>query len=350
MVVNDLSDVFVASGVNKVNDKTFTALFHGYNLRGKILETSIPTVKFIFYGNVQPDTEKAFEQFKAELSESYGNLLVEMTRNSVSIVLDLDTLDKGQLKERLGKISRFMMLNDMGVINIPPEPVEPPKQAPVSGTAKKHNKTQQVATKVPVAPPKPVYEEPKIPFEKYAVLERLTQMFLLGINQISNNSFTTLYHGYNVMGKMLSPTDPVVELVFYGELMGDVAEEFEKLKTHLTEKYGNFPVRMVGGSCDAIFDFKGKDIGQSKEMLGEISGFMMRHSIVAVNLPATIPPTIKSITAESLKNPQGQASSSSAHTSSASGSAPEQNRNGRTQQSQQDNFVGKFLKKFGKKP
>lgn len=350
MVVNDLSEVFIASGVEKVNDKTFTALFHGYNLRGKILDPVIPTVKFTFYGNAQPETEEFFAEFKAQLEETYGSIPVEMTKNSVSIVLELNSLDKNSLKERLGKISGFMMSNDMGVINIPPEPPEaPPKPAP----KKQPKATQKEPPKAPTpppAPPKPVIEEPAVPFEDHMVLKKLTQIFLLGINQISNDSFTTIYHGYNVMGKMLSPTKPVVELVFYGELMGNVTEEFEKLKAHLNEKYGNLPVRMVGGSCDAIFDFNGKDIGQSKEMLGEISGFMMKHSIVAINFPSTVPAAVKTFTEDTFKDSQGRPQSSGGYASAAKRNAPTPNQYNQPQQNSQDNFVGKFLKKFGKKP
>ena len=46
MQVRGLGDVFVASGVNEVDDKTFTALFYGYEVRGKVVIPSIPSVEF----------------------------------------------------------------------------------------------------------------------------------------------------------------------------------------------------------------------------------------------------------------------------------------------------------------
>ena len=183
-------------------------------------------------------------------------------------------------------------------------------------------------------------------------------MFLLGVNKVSHNTFTTIYHGYNLVGKMLNPDRDEVELIFYGALTQNVGEEFEKLKAELTEKHQRFPIRMVGGSCDAIFYLEGKEVSECKAMLGEISGFMMKNSIVAVNLPNTIGKPIQTFTAESLKAMKGTSSASTSsynRTSTAPSSMPSgyvgSSYGGGTQNvtAPEDSFVNKFLKKFGNK-
>lgn len=363
MVVKDLSDVFVASGVEMVNDTTFTALFHGYELRGKIRVPTIPTVEFFFFGNVYIDDDAVFSDFVNGFEEKFGHAKFRFTDKFVSILLDIGSLDAAALKERLGAVSGFMMGNNFGAIGLQPEEPEPEPEPPVVEQPKPKPAPKQVQQQKqqPVAPPpvqKPVPQEPAVPFEEHKVLEKLTQMFILGINQVGSNTFTTIYHGYNVVGKMLSPIKDDIEIIFYGELMKDVSEDFEKLRVELNEKYGMFPIRMVGGSCDAILYLDGKDVGQCKQMLGEISGFMMRNSIVAVNLPSSVGRTIKTFNEEYFKNSRpshGSGYSSQRVNPTPSGinvdssrgySQPQPN----SDQMQQDNFVGKFLKKFSKKP
>lgn len=363
MVVKDLSDVFVASGVEMVNDKTFTALFHGYEIRGKVIVPSIPTVEFFFYGSIYIDDNEMFNEFVNGYEEKFGHAKFRFSDKFISILLDIGSLDAAALKERLGAVSMFMMGNGFGAIALQPEEPEPePEPEPAPQPQKQKAAPKPVQQKQqPVAPPpapKPVPQEPAVPFEQHMVLEKLTQMFILGINQVSNDTFTTIYHGYNVVGKMLSPTKDDIEIIFYGDLMKNVHEEFENLRVELNEKYGSFPIRMVGGSCDAILYLDGKDVGQCKEMLGEISGFMMKNSIVAINLPSTVGKTIKTFTEGSLKNTSSSQSSgfssqrvnpnpSGINVGSSRGYPQSQPS---AAQPQQNSFVGSFLKKFSKKP
>ena len=198
-----------------------------------------------------------------------------------------------------------------------------------------------------------------MPFEEYHVLPKLAEMFLLGVNQVSHNTFTTIYHGYNLVGKMLDPDRDEVELIYYGALTQNVGEEFEVFKAELAEKYVRFPIRMVGGSCDAIFYLEDKDVGECKAMLGEVSGFMMRNNIVAVNLPNTIGKPIKTFTAEDFKELKGSASRNTQSSYSRSSSEPTSMPMGfvgssygggnQTLTAPEDSFVNKFLKKFGNK-
>lgn len=365
MFVKDLGDVFVASGVNTVNDNTFTALFHGYEIRGKVIVPSIPTVEFFFFGNVDIYEEDAFREFVNGFEEKHGHAKFNFSDKFVSILLDIGSLDSAALKERLGAVSAFMMSNGFGAIGIQPEPEpepepEPvpeqpkqPKQAPKPQPVQQQPQIQQrVQQPVQQAP-----QEPEVPFEDHMILKKLTQMFILGINQVSNNTFTTLYHGYNVVGKMLSATKDDIEIIFYGDLMHNVTEEFEKFSAEMNEKYGTIPMRMVGGSCDSILYLDGKDIGQCKQILGEISGFMMKNNIVAANLPSTVGTVVRTYTEEYFKNPQpthstgyGAGSVYSSNQNTNKGYSAPQSSNQPPQQSAQDNFVGKFLKKFSKKP
>ena len=193
------------------------------------------------------------------------------------------------------------------------------------------------------------------------MLEKLTQIFVNGVNQTSHNMFTTLYHGYNLVGKMLSPVKDDVEIIFYGQLMNNVTDQFEELKAEMNEKYGNVPMRMIGGSCDVILYLEGKDAAQSKEMLGCVSGFMMRNNIAAINLPNTVGKTITTFTAENFQpaRPSGPRSLGG-YAGQQGGTAPTQP--GRTypsgssgasqaQDGGDDNsFARNFLKKFSKKP
>ena len=375
MDVKGLSDVFVASGVDMVDEKTFTALFYGYEVRGKVIVPSLPTVEFFFYGNVYIDGPEQKDEFINDFEEKFGHAKFRFTDKFISILLDIGSLEAAQVKERLGAVGSFMISNGFGAIALQPEEPEPePEPEPVEEKiqAKPQPKMQPVQQQRPVQqqqpkkqPQQPVYEEPKIPFEDYKVVEKLTEMFLLGINKVTENTFTTIYHGYNVVGKMLSPVKDDIEIIFYGELMNNVTDEFEKLKADLTEKYERFPIRMVGGSCDAILYLDGKDIGQCKEMLGEISGFMMKNNIVAINLPNTIGRPALTYTAESFKEikskkPGNTSSSYGSSVPSTFGASSPSPIAGSTygsvsasqsaQTGDENSFAKKFLKKFSKKP
>lgn len=375
MKVEQLAEVFVASGVNKVDDITFTALFHGYEVRGKVIMPSVPRVNFTFFGNIDLDDIEDFEKFRADLCAEYGKHIVKMGDKFISIVVDIGFLEIAQTKEILGKVSGFMMSHGYGAIGLQPEPEPEPEPVPVQQPiqiqqqrqpmqVQRQPQRQPVQQQQQMQQRQPAQQrppEPVVPFEEHECLARLTQIFLLGVNQVSQNMFTTLYHGYNVLGKMCSPVDPVIEVIFYGDLTQNVEGEFEKFKLDLSEKYGNVPIRMVGGSIDALLDFRGKDIGQSKEMLGMISGFMMRNSIIAVNFPNTVGKTIKTFTQDDFQQDQRRSS-----VSVSSYNAPSQigrsstysnrtapsptNSDYSTPEGEQNNFVGKFLKKFGKKP
>ena len=159
---------------------------------------------------------------------------------------------------------------------------------------------------------------------------------------------------------MLSPFKEDVEIIFYGQLMNNVTDEFEELKATMNEKYGNVPMRMIGGSCDIILYLEDKDAAQSKEMLGCVSGFMMKNNIAAINLPNTVGATIKTFTAEDFKTTAPSGPRSLGGYTPQSGSAPSQP--GRSYPSGQsaasqsqnaddgNNFARNFLKKFSKKP
>lgn len=379
MNVKGLSDVFVASGVNEVNDKTFTALFYGYEIRGNVIVPSIPTVEFFFYGNIYIDDPVQTKEFIDGFEDKFGHAKFRFSDKFISILLDIGSLDAPKVKERLGAVGNFMISNGFGAIALQPEEPEPepepvveeqkikakpqPKMQPVQQQRQIQQQAPQSQRNVP--PQQPVYQEPQVPFEDYKILEKLTQIFILGINKVSHNTFTTIYHGYNVVGKMLSPVKDDIEIIFYGDLMKNVTDEFESFKNELNEKYEKVPIRMVGGSCDAILYLEGKDVGQCKEMLGQISGFMMRNSIVAVNLPNTIGKPLVTYTEGSLKaakenRPGGMRSSSSSMNSTttpqtfgATRPTPIPNSNYGSQSDgsgDENNFVGKFLKKFSNKP
>lgn len=332
MQVKALSDVFVASGIEMVDDVTFTALFYGYEVRGKVRVPTTPMVEFFFYGSVYIDSKEMVDEFVNDFDEKFGHARMKFSDKYVSILLDIGGMEAPQVKERLGAIGNFMIQNGFGATAMPPEEPEPepepekkPEPAPRQQQQQQAQQQQQPAQRGGIrqrqrqqpnqdpplqhmqqrpqrqAPQQPVYEEPKVPFEQYKVVQKLTQVFINGVNQTSNNMFTTLYHGYNVVGKMLSPAKDDIEVVFYGQLMNNVTEEFEELKATMNEKYGNVPMRMIGGSCDAILYLEGRDVAQSKEMLGCISGFMMKNNIAAMNLPNTVGNTIKTYTAENFK-------------------------------------------------
>ncbi len=369
MNVKGLADVFVASGVNEVNEKTFTALFYGYEIRGKVRVPSVPTVEFFFYGNVFLESRQQADEFINGYEEKYDHAKFRFSDRYVSIMFDIGNLDAPKVKERLAAVGNFMISNGFGAIALQPEEPEPepePAPAPQQTQAKPQPKMQPQQQR-PVqqqpqrqAPQQPVYQEPKVPFEDYKVLDKLTQIFLLGVNKVTDNTFTTLYHGYNVVGKLLSPVKDDIEVIFYGELTQNATEAFEAFQNEMNEKYGRVPMRMVGGSCDAILYLDGKDVAQCKEMLGQISGFMMKNSIVAVNLPNTIGRPVASYTAESLKHAREQArlggnrsmpspSQSSYGTPPTSQGAGQPYNSGYGSQ-QQGRGVGKFFKGFGKKP
>lgn len=385
MQVKELSDVFVASGIEMVDDATFTALFYGYEVRGKVREPVDPTIEFYFYGDVYIEDMQQAEDFQADFIEKFGRSKLRFTEKFISLLIDIGDLDAAQVKERLGMVGNFMISNGFGAIAMLPEEPDPepepepePEPAPAQRGGffrQRQQQRQQAAVQQqqpaqqpaqqpqpqPVqqqAPPQPVYEEPKVPFEQYAVLPKLTEIFVNGVNQTSHNMFTTLHHGYNVVGKMLSPVKDDIEVIFYGQLMNNVTDEFEALKAEMNEKYGNVPMRMIGGSCDVILYLDGKDAAASKEMLGCISGFMMRNNIAAVNFPNTVGKTIKTFNADSFKDarPAGPRSLGG-YAPSAQGTMPAQM--GKTypsgvqvQDGEDDgnSFAKNFLKKFSKKP
>ena len=370
MQVMDLEGVFVASGVEMVNNKTFTALFWGYEVRGKVIVPSIPTVEFFFYGNVFLESQEQAKTFVEEYDEKFGHAKFRFSDKFISILLDIGSLDAKAVKERLGAVCNFMISNGFGAIALQPEEPEPepmpvPEPQPQQPMQQQRQPVmQQQRQQQPAPQPKPqqpVYEEPKVPFEQYKVVEKLTQIFLMGVNKISENMFTTIYHGYNVVGKMLNPMKDDIEIIFYGQLTQNVGDEFVEFAASLTEKYEKFPVKMEGGSCRAILYFENKEIAECKEMLGQISGFMMRNNIVAINLPNTVGRPIQSYTQESYRAmkqsaPSGASSfnkPSSGYSSGNYGNTMPSGAN-RTQsqnsQPQGDNnsFAKNFLKKFGK--
>ena len=374
MNIKGLSDVFVASGVNEIDDKTFTALFYGYEIRGKVKAPAIPTVEFFFYGNVYIDQPSLAEDFINGYEENFGHAKFRFSDKYVSVLIDMGGLDAPKVKERLAAVGNFMISNGFGAIALQPEEPEPepePEPKPVVEPAKIQAKpqpkmkpapqqTQQQVQQQRQPPKQPVYEEPKVPFEEHRVLEKLVQIFLMGINKVSYNTFTTIYHGYNIVGKMLSPVKDDIEIIFYGDLTQNVTEEFAAFQNELNEKYGKVPIRMVGGSCDAILYLDGKDISQCKEILGQISGFMIKHSIAAINLPNTIGSPVATYTAESYKAMMNNAPNSRRSSASSAPStpmtfgatAPTPIANGAPPITENDgnNFAKNFLKKFSKKP
>ena len=374
MNIKGLSDVFVASGVNEIDDKTFTALFYGYEIRGKVKAPAIPTVEFFFYGNVYIDQPSLAEDFINGYEEKFGHAKFRFSDKYVSVLIDMGGLDAPKVKERLAAVGNFMISNGFGAIALQPEEPEPepepePKSVvePAKIQAKPQPKmkpapqqTQQQVQQQRQPPKQPVYEEPKVPFEEHRVLEKLVQIFLMGINKVSYNTFTTIYHGYNIVGKMLSPVKDDIEIIFYGDLTQNVTEEFAAFQNELNEKYGKVPIRMVGGSCDAILYLDGKDITQCKEILGQISGFMIKHSIAAINLPNTIGSPVATYTAESYKAMMNNAPNSRRSSASSAPStpmtfgatAPTPIANGAPPITENDgnNFAKNFLKKFSKKP
>ena len=374
MNIKGLSDVFVASGVNEIDDKTFTALFYGYEIRGKVKAPAIPTVEFFFYGNVYIDQPSLAEDFINGYEENFGHAKFRFSDKYVSVLIDMGGLDAPKVKERLAAVGNFMISNGFGAIALQPEEPEPepepePKSVvePAKIQAKPQPKmkpapqqTQQQVQQQRQPPKQPVYEEPKVPFEEHRVLEKLVQIFLMGINKVSYNTFTTIYHGYNIVGKMLSPVKDDIEIIFYGDLTQNVTEEFAAFQNELNEKYGKVPIRMVGGSCDAILYLDGKDITQCKEILGQISGFMIKHSIAAINLPNTIGSPVATYTAESYKAMMNNAPNSRRSSASSAPStpmtfgatAPTPIANGAPPITENDgnNFAKNFLKKFSKKP
>jgi len=382
MQVTELEEIFVASGVEMVNNKTFTALFWGYELRGKVIVPSIPTVEFFFYGNVYLESQEQAKKFVDEYDDKFGHAKFRFSDKFISILLDIGSLDAKGVKERLGAVCNFMISNGFGAIGLQPEEPEPepmavpmqqpmqqqrqPQMQPRQQQMQQQRQPQQMQQQ---RPKQPVYEEPKIPFEQYKALDKLTQIFILGVNKISENMFTTIYHGYNVVGKMLNPVKDDIEIIFYGQLTQNVGEQFTEFSAQLAEKYDKFPVKMEGGSCRAILYFEGKEIAECKEMLGQISGFMMRNNIVAVNLPNTVGRPLQSFTQESyraMKQGGGMPQSSSAsaassynrpsaggYSSGSYGSAAPTNANRNQSQNAQpqgdnNSFAKNFLKKFGK--
>ncbi len=372
MDVKGLSDVFVASGVNEVDDKTFTALFYGYEIRGKVKAPAIPMVEFFFYGNVYIDEPAAAEEFINGYEEKFGHAKFRFSDKFISVLIDMGGLDAPKVKERLAAVGNFMISSGFGAIALQPEEPEPepepePAPAPPPMQAKPQPRMQPAPQQMQQmqqqvqrqAPKQPVYEEPRVPFEEYKVLDKLAQIFMMGVSKVSQNTFTTVYHGYNVVGKMLSPVKEDIEIIFYGDLTENVTDDFVAFQNELNEKYGKVPIRMVGGSCDAILYLEGKDVGECKEMLGKISGFMIGHNIVAINLPNTIGSPVVTYTAESLKAarekaPNSRRSSASSAPSTpmtfgASAPTPIAGNPPVTGQGD-DSFAKNFLKKFSKKP
>lgn len=350
MNLTQLSEVFIASGINQVNESTFTALYHGYNLRGKIIAPSVPTVEFIFYGDIDPDIQGACDEFVPELFEKYGRFPIKVGNNFFSVLLDLSVRDIAGVKAVLSDVTNFMMANNCAALGtLPPEPVEVPVPQPQmqnkpaqKGKAVPKPQQQQMTKPVPKTPE----PEVSVPFADHMVLERVLKIFMLGINKISENSFTTLYHGYNVVGKMPSAVKGILDLTFYGESFGDINEDFDAFVSQMAEKYGEMTLKNVAGSIEIIFDINGRADSDVKTVLGEISGFMMKHSIVAVNFPNTVPsgepynPNAESTPKPSYTAPQAQDQQRVPYSY-----APVQ-----TPNKSNDNFVGKFFKKFGKKP
>lgn len=373
-----MSDVFVASGIEMADANTFTALFYGYEVRGKVRLPTAPTVEFYFYANVYIESREQAQEFLADFEEKFGHAKIRFTDKYISILLDIGSMEAPQVKERLGAVGNFMISNSFGAIAMLPEEPEPePEPEPQPQQMQQQRQPQMQQQRQPQRqqqpqqqrqpqrkPQQPVYEEPKVPFEEYKVLGKLTQMFINGVNKTSQNMFTTLYHGYNLVGKMLTPFKEDVEIIFYGQLMNNVTDEFEALKIEMNEKYGKVPMRMIGGSCDIILYLEDKDPAVGKEMLSCISGFMMKNNIAAINLPNTVGKTLATYTAEDFQNrkPSGPRSLGG-YSQQRGGSAPSQMGSmgrtypsGQTAPSQQggeddgNSFAKNFLKKFSKKP
>lgn len=396
MQVKGLSDVFVASGVETVDAETFTALFYGYEVRGKVRLPSAPTVEFFFYANVYMESREQAMDFMKEYEEKFGHARIRITEKYISVLLDIGGMEAPQVKERLGMIGNFMITNGFGAIALQPEEPEPEPEPPAPPQPTQQQRPQPTArgglrpgqqppTQRPGQPPtqrpgqsptqrpgqtmrgqprpKPPVEELKIPFEEYKSVAKLVQIFVNGVNVTALNRFTTLYHGYNLAGKLLHPIKEDVEIIFYGQLMDNVSEEFEKLRAEMNQKYGKVPMRMIGGSCDIILYLDGKDPVVAKEMLGCVSGFMMKNNIAAINLPNTVGATITTYTAENYKapnRPSGRAPMSQPGATRPGPAAPQPM--GRTYPSGQqapaqqgggddsNSFAKNFLKKFSKNP
>ena len=125
MNIKGLSDVFVASGVNEIDDKTFTALFYGYEIRGKVKAPAIPTVEFFFYGNVYIDQPSLAEDFINGYEEKFGHAKFRFSDKYVSVLIDMGGLDAPKVKERLAAVGNFMISNGFGAIALQPEEPEP---------------------------------------------------------------------------------------------------------------------------------------------------------------------------------------------------------------------------------
>ena len=356
MQVKGLSDVFVASGVEMVDDVTFVAMLYGYNIRGKVRLPSAPTVEFFFYGKVYIESREHAMDFIGQYEEQFGHAKIRFSEKYVSNLLDIGGMEAPEVKERLGKIGSLMLANNFGATDtLPPddpepepEPVAPPPsqkqgffqrnqnsqptpqmqnqpsmQRPGQPQMQRQGQPQmqrqgqpqmqrqggqpplQHMQQRPSKAKQPIYEEPKAPFEDYKVVSKLVQIFINGVNKTGANTFTTLFHGFNLVGKMLHPMKDDVQIVFYGQLMNNVTDEFEKLRMEMNQKYGKVPMRMIGGSCEIILLLEGKDAAVGKEMLGCVSGFMLKNNIAAANLPNTVGNVIQTYTAENFK-PSGR--------------------------------------------
>lgn len=243
MDIKGLNDVFVA-GVNDVDAKTFTTLLYGYEIRGKIRVPTIPTVEFFFYGNVDIEDPSVTREFIEGFEDKFGHAKFRFTDKYVSILLDIGSLDAPKVKERLSAVGTFMIGNGFGAIGLQPEEPEPepeplvdaakiqakpqPKMQPIQQQRQVQQQRQPVQQQQQQQ--QPVYQEPQVPFESYKVLNKLADIFLMGVNKVTNNTFTTLYHGYNVVGKMLSPVKDDIEIIFYGELTRMLPTNFLSLK------------------------------------------------------------------------------------------------------------------------
>ena len=123
MQVKALSDVFVASGIEMVDDETFTALFYGYEVRGKVRVPTTPTVEFFFYGNVYIDGPDQINDFRNEYEEKFGHARIRFTDKYIALLLDMGGLEAPQVKERLGAVGSFMIANGFGAIQMLPEEI-----------------------------------------------------------------------------------------------------------------------------------------------------------------------------------------------------------------------------------
>lgn len=349
MNLTQLSAIFVSSGVNKVDERTFTALYHGYNLRGKIIAPTVPTVDFIFYGDIDPDIQTACDEFVPTLFEKYGRFPIKVGNNFFSALLDLSVRDVAGVKAVLDEITMFMMANNCGALGtLPPEPVEIPAPQPTAQPQRASRRQPAPApqSKQPPRPaPKPPEPEITVPFADHTVLERVLKIFILGINKISENSFTTLFHGYNIVGKMPKADKEILDITFYGESFGDINPALEEFAKQMNEKYGEMKLRNVSGSVGIVIDVSGRADSDVKAILGEVSGFMMKNNIVAINLPNTVPKGVP-YDADTAAKMQRTSPSTQTETQQRTPYAAST----RESDGDNNNFVGKFLKKFGKKP